>query len=406
MKLGKNYTSLVIGDVGSGKTYVSIVSAFAYLKNSDCAKVSFIAPTEVLAFQHYCKIKESLELMKIDDIVLIYISSKLKYVNNKKVSKINIEDFSDKKILCVGTHSLFNLSSFNFNLIMVDEQHRFGVDQRGAFSNYPHHFISFTATPIPRTLALSLFSKLNTLFIEKLKGRTKVMTNVISFDRFFSSESLEQLNIDYISKNSKIYIVCPKIEEKESEDKVWSVNEIYNQIEEYFPNKVLKLTGNSANKKDILQEFKESKDKQILVSTSVIEVGVDVAEARVIVIVNAERFGLAGLHQLRGRVGRNNYDNNKCLLVVDKKYLRSHRLNFLTQNDDGFKIAEFDMSLRGTGDLAGVIQSGFTEEVDTVMKLNDEELINVKKILEMVNFNELPRLQNFINKKISDYHPE
>jgi ATP-dependent DNA helicase RecG len=408
--LGNNFTTLVIGDVGSGKTYVAIVSALAYLKYSDHAKVALIAPTEVLAYQHYQDLIAIMNSLGDSSVDLLYLSSKNKLLNNNKLPplalKNYIEDTKNKKVFAIGTHTVFNHNYMNFNLVMVDEQHRFGVNQRGIFSLYPHHFISFTATPIPRTLALSLFSKLNTQFIQRLNGRVKVETKIMSFDRIFNEHFYQYIQSMYIDKAAKIYIVCPKIEIVDTEDKVYSVDEVYQTISDVFPDQVSKLTGKSKNKKEILEDFKYSKVTNILVSTSVIEVGVDIQDARLMIILNSERFGLAALHQLRGRVGRNNLDDNQCILGVDKKYLNSGRLKVMIDTDDGFKIAQHDLSIRGTGDIAGHIQSGFSDEIETIMKVNETTLLELNKIVDVLDLRSLPRLKNYLDKKIENYHPE
>lgn len=403
---GNNYTSLVIGDVGSGKTYVAILSGLIYLKNSVNAKASLVAPTEVLAYQHYKSLLKIAESCGINDITIVFLSSKLKYVNDKKVTKLNYEELSEQKIFVVGTHSVFNSSQLKFDLVLIDEQHRFGVDQRGIFANHPHHFVSFTATPIPRTLALSLFNKLDTLFIEKLVGRAKIDTNLMKFDTFFSNHSINEITKEYFAKNEKIYIVCPKIDIKESEDKIWSVTEIFEHFNNIFPGKVLSMTGKDKNKRDILRQFKEDDNILILISTTVIEVGVDVGNAKCIFIINAERFGLAALHQLRGRVGRNNDTNNRCYLVVNENFYHSKRLKILTETEDGFLIAESDMKNRGYGDIAGTMQSGFSDEIEMLTKPAPQDLEYLTTLTQNLDINTLPRLKNYINNKLENYHGE
>jgi ATP-dependent DNA helicase RecG len=383
--IGENYTSLIIGDVGSGKTYVAICSALAYLANSIESKVVMVAPTEVLAFQHYQSLLKIIESNKIIDIELIYITAKTKIQNNQKVTKVKYKELQNKKVFVIGTHSVFNIEEIKFDLVMVDEQHRFGVNQRGIFSNYPHHFLSFTATPIPRTLALSLFSKLNTQFLERLGGRVKIQSYIYPFE---------------------IYVVCPKIDIKDSEDKIYAVEEVFEIFNKEFPNKVLSLTGKDKRKKDILEEFKSSVDKQILVSTSVIEVGVDIKEAECIIILNSERFGLAALHQLRGRVGRNNENTNICILAVEEKFLKIKRLQILVETEDGFKIADEDMKNRGYGDISGKIQSGFTEEIDLLTRANEHDLTLLTKITQDLDLNKLTRLKNYVNNRLTNYHGE
>ncbi len=403
---GYNYTSLIIGDVGSGKTYVAICSALGYLKNTTNSKVVMVAPTEVLAYQHYQSLLKIKQLTSSTDIEIIYVSSKSKYLNDGKKTKIPFDTLQDKKVFVIGTHSVFNINELKFDLILVDEQHRFGVNQRGVFVDHPHHFISFTATPIPRTLALSLFSKLNTQFLDRLIGRAKISTSILPFSTIFSDTFFKRIQTQYLDKNKKIYVVCPKIDIKEAEEKIYAVEEVYEIFSKEFGPKVLSLTGKDKGKKDILEEFKNNPDKQILVSTSVIEVGVDVKEAECIIILNSERFGLAALHQLRGRIGRNNEDTNVCILGVDGKYLYLKRLKVLVETDDGFKIADEDMKNRGYGDLAGSIQSGFSEEIELLTKCNEQDLSQITELTNSLDIDNLPRLQNYINKKLQNYHGE
>ena len=406
MKLGNNYTSLIIGDVGSGKTYVALISALAYLSNAKASKVCLVAPTEVLAYQHYQQLISILDKLNITDINTVYLSGKNKILNGSKVTKFNQEVLKDQKLFCVGTHAVFNIFETNFDLVIVDEQHKFGVNQRGIFGSYPHHFLSFTATPIPRTLALSLFSTLNTQFIERLEGRATITTQLLSFDRLLNDQFFQQLESNYLSKGVKVYIVCPKIEVKEAEDKVYSVDEIYEYVEARYPDKVLKLTGKVKNKKDIIQDFKDSTTKNILVSTSVIEVGIDIAQARVMIIMNSERFGLAALHQLRGRIGRNNENDNICYLAIDKKYLKSNRLQVLVNSQDGFQIAQEDLKIRGSGDIAGSIQSGFAEEIDFITKIDESDMLQLQEEIKNLDIEQLPRLKNYLVNKLKNYHGE
>jgi ATP-dependent DNA helicase RecG len=406
MKLGNNYTSLIIGDVGSGKTYVALVSALAYIKESKASKVCLVAPTEVLAYQHYQQLVKLLKQLGIEDINTIYLSGKNKLLNGDKITKFKNDELLDKKIFCIGTHAVFNIFETNFDLVIVDEQHRFGVNQRGIFANSPHHFLSFTATPIPRTLALSLFSTLNTQFLERLEGRATITTKIITFDKVLNDDFCDMLNTKYISKGVKVYIVCPKIEVKESEDKIYSVDEIYEFFDNRYKGKILRLTGKDKNKKETIAEFKTSLDYNILVSTSVIEVGIDIAQARVMIIMNSERFGLAALHQLRGRIGRNNEHDNICYLAIDKKYLRSSRLQVLVNSQDGFQIAQEDLKIRGSGDIAGSIQSGFAEEIEFITNIDDNDLIKLQQEVTSLDLKTLPRLHSYIINKLKNYHGE
>lgn len=408
MKQDKNYTGLVIGDVGSGKTFVAFLSAIGYLKNAVNAKVVIIAPTEVLAYQHYLSFINLKRKLNLDDIDDVYLSAKSAFKNESEVKGKARKTIIDKerKTVVIGTHSVLNIEDINFDLVIVDEQHRFGVSQRNNFNKYPHHFVSLTATPIPRSLALSLFAKLDTHFLERLSGRAVIVTVIKDFDYLMSDEFIDFVTREYINKGSKIYIVCPKISIKESEEIVYSTEELGDYFEKRFPGAVITMTGKDKDKKEKLTEFKSDLSKTILVSTSVIEVGVDVAEARLMVIFNSERFGLAALHQLRGRVGRNNEIDNKCILGVDKKYKFIKRLKVLTETTDGFEIAQKDLEFRGSGDLAGAIQSGFSEEIDVIVKSDPIDLEYLQTLVMNTDIQSLPRLSNYVNSRLENYHGE
>jgi ATP-dependent DNA helicase RecG len=411
---GKNYTGLVIGDVGSGKTFVAFLSVLGYIANSDSAKAVILAPTEILAFQHYNSLLLVASRLNIHDVDLIYVSAKAVIKNSIKLKPKDKPAMvsQDKKTIIIGTHSVLNLNNLNIDLVIVDEQHRFGVNQRNSFANYPHHFVSMTATPIPRSLALSLFAKLDTHFLDRLQGRSVIQTNIKYFEYLFSNEATEIIEKNYLNQGAKVYIVCPQVTLKDNndgEEKVYTVEEVLAYFELKYPDQVIGLTGKDKDKKEKLQSLKEDKSKKIIVATSVIEVGIDVEEARLIIILNAERFGLAALHQLRGRVGRNNYNDNACWLVIDKKYSRSKRLDILCKSSDGFEIAQKDLELRGSGELIGGIQSGFSDEIDTITKSQPEELAYLQEIVKSLNsdsMSQLPRLNKYIESRLKGYHGE
>jgi ATP-dependent DNA helicase RecG len=408
MKQDKNYTGLVIGDVGSGKTFVAFLSAIGYLKKAVNAKVVIIAPTEVLAYQHYLSFVSLKKKLNITDIDDVYLSAKSAFKNESEVKGKARKSIVDKerKTVVIGTHSVLNIDDVEFDLVIVDEQHRFGVSQRNNFNKNPHHFLSLTATPIPRSLALSLFSKLDTHFLQRLSGRAVINTVVRDFDYLMGKEFINFVRQEYIDKGSKVYIVCPKINIKESEDIIYSTEELGEYFNKQFPGAVITLTGKDKDKKEKLTEFKSDPSKTVLVSTSVIEVGVDVAEARLMVIFNSERFGLAALHQLRGRVGRNNKEDNMCILGVDKKYTFIKRLKVLTETNDGFEIAQKDLEFRGSGDLAGAIQSGFSEEIDVIVKSDPIDLEYLQSLVTKTDTKSLPRLRSYIDSRLENYHGE
>lgn len=361
MKTGNCETALVQGDVGSGKTIVAVM-LMATMAKSGYQSV-LVAPTTVLAEQHYKNIKELCEPFGIKTV---FLTSSIKATEKRKITK---EINEGKYDIIVGTHSVLNddIEYNNLALIVTDEEHKFGVAQREKLRNKSTenvHSISMTATPIPRTLATTLYGDwINVYTIkEKPKGRSPVKTII---DNDYES-SFEFLN-EEIKKGHQCYVVAPKIEkDTKRKSSVLSVKQLTEKLEDFFDEvnpsvKIQSLTGKTSaeSKSNILNDFSDNKI-QILVSTTVIEVGVNIPNATVIAISNAEMFGLASLHQLRGRVGRSNLQSY-CLLISDKG--NNERLNALVSTNDGFEIAKQDFYQRGSGDLVGVTQSGFTEEI-------------------------------------------
>jgi ATP-dependent DNA helicase RecG len=422
---------IVIGDVGSGKTIVAFVTALTYLqgiKETSC-QVAMIAPTEVLAFQHYQKLIELVQkqnnLLKDSNLHCIYLAGNSAYIDNIKFtpakfkSKIQELLVNNVKLFWVGTHALLFNDQLVADLVMVDEQHRFGVRQRQKLAekqniskelNFQPHFISFTATPIPRTLALTVYNSLKPHFLQTLSDRNPILTSLKSFEELETS-ILEKVK-NTIEQNKKVYIICPAVsEEKKDSTKstksaeefpLWSVEKVAKIFNKYFENQVLEVHGKLADKKNILDEFKESKSKNILVATTVVEVGVDVREATLVVILNAERFGLSALHQIRGRVGRNSYSDNYCILVTYKQFMFSKRLKYICQLQDGFALAEKDLELRGSGDLIGDSQSGFGNDVDALIGLDPDFYQQLSDLVESIDYSDLsdlPRLKTYLEKE-------
>lgn len=361
MKKGKCETALIQGDVGSGKTIVAIMIMAAMAKSN--YQSVLVTPTSVLAEQHFQDIKELCEPFGLR---IALLTSNIKASQRKKIIKdINNGDYD----IIVGTHSVLNdsIEYNNLALIITDEEHKFGVSQREKLRNKTLgevHSLSMSATPIPRTLATTFYgNSVNVYTIkEKPQGRLPVTTKI---ENDYES-SFEFLNQE-IKKGHQCYVVAPKIESGLGKQKnVLSVKQLTAMLEKYFnqhnPSVVVKsLTGKTKaeEKAVVLKDFCDNKI-QILVSTTVIEVGVNVPNATIIAISNAEMFGLASLHQLRGRVGRSNLQSY-CLLISDKQ--DNQRLRALVETNDGFEIAKQDLKQRGSGDLTGVAQSGFTEEI-------------------------------------------
>ena len=339
---------LLQGDVGSGKTIVSFIALYInYLAGYQGA---LMAPTEILASQHY---QNFLKLFPNLNVVLL--TGKLK-AKEKKEAKALIE--SGKANIIIGTHALISedVTYHNLGLVITDEQHRFGVAQRGNLKNkgITPDILYMSATPIPRTYALTLYGDMDISSIRTMpSGRKPVKTYVKTNKEI---KDVLYMMLDQIKAHHQIYVIAPLIEESDKID----LEDVY-KLEE----KMKRAFGKVCNvgimhgkmtpkeKDEVMDEFKQNKI-QILISTTVIEVGVDVANATMIVIFDSYRFGLSALHQLRGRVGRNDLDSY-CILISDRE---TKRLEVLTKTNDGFKVSEEDFKLRGGGDIFGVRQSG------------------------------------------------
>ncbi|MBM7835124.1 ATP-dependent DNA helicase RecG [Clostridium sardiniense] len=345
---------LVQGDVGSGKTIVALIAIFNAYKNG--YKSAFMAPTEILANQHYKEAKNIFEGFNIE-IELLTGSTSMK---EKKRIKERIKE--EGPLLVIGTHALIqeDVEFNNLGLAVTDEQHRFGVEQRSRLINKGKRadVLVMTATPIPRTLALYVYSDLDVSAIDELPpGRKKIDTRFFKDDE---RDSAYKLALSEINKGRQVYIVCPLIEEDEKEQ-LNSVESVYEKLNYgiFKDIKVEYLHGKmkGVEKDEIINRFK-SGDTKVLISTTVIEVGVNVPNASVMIVENAERFGLAQLHQLRGRVGRGEYESYCILIAKAKSETTKRRMEILTESTDGFYISEQDLKLRGSGEMFGMRQSG------------------------------------------------
>lgn len=374
MKSGKQMNRLIQGDVGSGKTIVAFICMLLVIGNG--AQVAMMAPTEILAEQHYNGLKPFAEKLGIG-IALLTGSSK--QAHRKSIDK-GLADGSIKILL--GTHALLeNVVQFqNLGLAIVDEQHRFGVAQRAQLwkknqSVYPHILV-MTATPIPRTLALTLYGDLDISVIDELPAGRKQIKTVHKYE----SHRLEVFGFikKQIVMGRQIYVVYPLIEESAKLD-LKHLTDGYEAIHRAFPEYQVGILHGRMKQSDKDFEMKRflKNETQIMVATTVIEVGVNVPNATVMVIENAERFGLAQLHQLRGRVGRG-ADQSYCILMTDYKLSKESRLRLdtMVKTNDGFEIAEMDLKLRGPGDLMGTQQSG-------ILDLLVADLSKDSKILEI-----------------------
>lgn len=344
----------VQGDVGSGKTVVAAISLYAnYLAGYQGA---MMAPTEILAMQHYQSLSK---LFKKTGIKVVLLTGRLSVKEKREIYQ-QIEN--GKVDIVVGTHALFQdkLNYHRLGLVITDEQHRFGVEQRKALKDKGEKvdFLIMTATPIPRTLAISLFGDMDVSTITTLpSGRKDVKT------RFIKSTSMKPILNDlknYLASGGQCYVVCPLVNESEAITGRNAVD-ISKAMASYFKEqyRVGLIHGQMSDeeKNIIMNDFQKNKI-QILVSTTVIEVGVDVANANMIVIYNAERFGLSQLHQLRGRVGRSKQQGYCYLLSEATQNEQKERLEFLETHSNGFEVSEYDLKLRGPGDLLGNKQSG------------------------------------------------
>ena len=350
MTSSKRMNRMLQGDVGSGKTIISVIAA--YINHLAKYQTALMAPTEVLACQHYETIKMVLESTNIR--VALLVGSMKKKEKDEIVEKLE----KGKIDFIIGTHALLseNVVFRNLGLVITDEQHRFGVNQRANLKNKGllPDTLYMSATPIPRTFALTIYGDMDISNIKtKPKGRKEIKTVIKSEKDLVSVYELMKKEID---KHHQVYVVSPLIEESDVID-LTTVNEIKRNIDLYFKKEVKSaiLHGklSKVDKDKIMEEFKSGKI-DVLISTTVIEVGIDVKNATMMIIYDAERFGLATLHQLRGRVGRNEFDST-CILIGDES---CKRLQVLCESNDGFYITEKDYEMRGEGDLFGVKQSG------------------------------------------------
>ncbi|SHF91715.1 ATP-dependent DNA helicase RecG [Bacteroides luti] len=369
---GKQMNRLLQGDVGSGKTLVALMSMLIAIDNG--YQACLMAPTEILANQHTETIKELLFGLNI------HVELLTGSVKGKKREKLLSDLITGNINILIGTHAVIedNVAFSKLGLVVIDEQHRFGVAQRAKLwqkSIYPPHVLVMTATPIPRTLAMTLYGDLDVSVIDELPPGRKPIATMHQFDN--RRESLYLSIGKQIAEGRQVYIVYPLIKESEKID-LKNLEEGFLHICEAFPQyKVSKLHGKmKAVEKDAEMQRFVSGETQIMVATTVIEVGVNVPNASVMVIENAERFGLSQLHQLRGRVGRG-ADQSYCILVTNYKLSEDtrKRLEIMVRTNDGFEIAEADLKLRGPGDLEGTQQSGIAFDLKIADLARDGQLL-------------------------------
>ena len=388
---------LVQGDVGSGKTIVAVIAL--YINFLSGYQGALMAPTEVLAYQHLINLKN---LFKNYNINIELLTGSLKASEKKSIYK----RLENKEIdIIIGTQALISedVKYNNLGLVITDEQHRFGVNQRSNLKNkgITPDILYLSATPIPRTYALTIYGDMDVSSIKTMpNGRKEIITILKS-----NSEIKNVLELMYqeIKNKHQIYVIAPLIEESDKID-LENINKLEEKMTSAF-GKICKLgvmhgKMEKTEKDKVMESFKNG-DISILISTTVIEVGVDVKNATMIVIFDAYRFGLSQLHQLRGRVGRNDLQSY-CVLISDKE---AERLNIMTKTTDGFKISEEDFKLRGSGDIFGVRQSGdmsfkladFKTDFNILLKAKEDSL----KLLESGKINEYKKLKNILNQSIN-----
>ncbi|MDC0232399.1 ATP-dependent DNA helicase RecG [Pelagibacteraceae bacterium] len=391
----KQMIRLLQGDVGSGKTIVALISMLRVIESG--YQVTLMAPTSILAYQHFENISKLINKLPIEIDILTG-----KDKGEKRLDKLEKIKNGNTKII-IGTHALIQ-EGVNFNklgLSVIDEQHRFGVYQRMAFNykGFRPSILVMSATPIPRTLTLAAYGDMDeSRLIEKPIGRKPIKTSMLTLKK--EKKLIERIRNKIKNSNDKFFWVCPLIEESQELD-LKAATDRYNSLNKLFKNKVLLIHGqlNEKDKEATMEKFK-NEDYRILVATTVIEVGIDIKSATTIIIEHAERFGLAQLHQLRGRVGRNNVESY-CILLHKEKIndTAKKRLNIMTETNDGFLIAEEDLKIRGPGEILGKRQSGLPSfnvaDLSYDGDLLEEAKLNAEKII-----NNDPKLEN--NKNLRD----
>lgn len=396
MNCEKVMNRLVQGDVGSGKTVVALLALANCVLNG--YQGALMAPTEILAEQHYISLNETLSQFGMS--VGLLVGSLTKKQKESVLQKVKDNEID----ILIGTHALIEdkVEFNNLGIVITDEQHRFGVRQRNKLSEkgYNPDILVMTATPIPRTLALILYGDLDISIIDELPpGRQPIETIAVYKDK--REKAYNSLIRSEVQKGRQVYIVCPLVEESEAIEAKAAVDLVEELKSEFFSDLRLGLLHGKmkpSEKDETMKKFK-NKELDILVSTTVIEVGVNVPNATLMIIENAERFGLAQLHQLRGRVGRGSHKSYCILIYSSKTEVCSKRMSIMEETTDGFKISEKDLEIRGPGEFFGTRQHGLPE-------LKVANIFKHMKILKRAQqearyiISEDPKLNNYENEKI------
>ncbi len=397
--LNKPYpmSRLLQGDVGSGKTVVAAIAALNTLKAG--YQVAIMAPTEILAKQHYLTIYK---LLKNHNFNIQFIagstpdSLKTEISHNLQIGTVDI---------VIGTHALIqeNIGFKKLGLAIIDEQHRFGVKQREILkTHHSPHLLSLSATPIPRTLAMTIYGDQDLSIIDEMpKGRQQIVTRIVPENK--RTDAYRWIE-DQIQKGRQAFIICPLIDESDVLEVKSAIQEFEYLQEHIFPNLKLGLLHGKMKAKDkeeVMNLFSLNKIN-VLVSTSVIEVGIDVPNASIMVIEGSERFGLSQLHQFRGRVGRGSHQSYCFLFTKSSSEDSRQRLQAMVQYSSGFKLAEIDLSLRGPGEIYGVRQSGIPDL--KMASLTDSETIHLAREAAQNIINQDPKLEQYpkLKQKISE----
>jgi len=394
---GRQMNRLLQGDVGSGKTLVALMSILMAIDNG--YQAALMAPTEILSNQHFETIRNFLGDIGIE-VALLTGSTR-----PKQREAIHEGIASGRISILIGTHALIEdtVQFANLGLVVIDEQHRFGVEQRSKLwkkNVIPPHILVMTATPIPRTLAMTLYGDLSVSVIDELPPGRKPIQTYHYYEN--KRQSLYGFMAKQIEAGRQIYIVYPLIQESEKMD-LQDLENGYQEVCTVFPRyKVSKVHGKmKPAEKDAQMSRFASGETNILVATTVIEVGVNVPNASVMVIVNAERFGLSQLHQLRGRVGRG-ADQSFCILLTGYKLGvdTRKRMDIMVRTNDGFEISEADLQLRGPGDLEGTQQSGLPFELKIANLAQDGKILEIARLAAMDVLDDDPELQKAENRKL------